>query len=69
MDEKMNIVEKINIFLNELASASLYNKRFGSKEDFEGWLNYREEKSRRKLKLKKKDGDFIKKLKKKFGLK
>lgn len=65
----MNIVDKIDIFLNELSSAVLYDKRsFGSKADFEGWVNYKEEKARKSPK-KKGESLLIKKLKKKFGLK
>ena len=63
----MNIVEKINIYLLELST--LYNKRFGSKEDFESWIRDREEEEKKKPLFKKKDGKFIKKLKKKFGIK
>ena len=71
--KKMNIIEKIDIFLIELSSLSsdiaassmsLYNKRFGSKEDFAGWLEYKGDKSSKK----KKKSKILKKLRKKLGL-
>lgn len=72
----MNTVEKIDKFLVELgissdisiSSQSLYNKRFGSKQDFAGWMRDAEDKSKSSKKLKKKKNGKLKKLRKKLGL-
>jgi len=72
----MNIVEKIDKLLVELgisgemaiSSLSLYNKRFGSKQDFAGWIKSAEDKSKSSKKLKKKKDGKLKRLRKKLGL-